>query len=97
MKSSDAYPHTGQARNASAAQAGPHCRQASQESAAQTSGNDAIEAKILAVAATSRCTFATRVTSRKSKIPAEAGGTQPGNQEPGPKLDPVAQLPSEVT
>lgn len=41
--------------------------------------------------------FATRVTSRKkSKIPTEAGGTQPGNQEPAPKLQPAAQLPSEV-
>ena len=41
--------------------------------------------------------FATRVTSRrKSKIPTEAGGTQPGNQEPAPKIVPVRQLPSEV-
>jgi hypothetical protein len=43
--------------------------------------------------------FATRVTSRKksiAKIPTDAGGTQPGNQEPGPKIQPVAQLPSEV-
>jgi arabinogalactan oligomer/maltooligosaccharide transport system permease protein len=41
----------------------------------------------------------TRVMNRRksiAKIPTDAGGTQPGNQEPGPKLVPAAQLPSEV-
>jgi arabinogalactan oligomer/maltooligosaccharide transport system permease protein len=38
----------------------------------------------------------TRITSRKSKVPSESGGTQPGNPEPGPKLPAATELPSEV-
>jgi hypothetical protein len=38
----------------------------------------------------------TRAPSRKSEIPTEAGGAQPGNQEPAPKLAPAVELPSEV-
>lgn len=43
--------------------------------------------------------FATRISNRKksiAKIPTEAGGAQPGNQEPAPKLAPAQNLPSEV-